>query len=89
MDKLTSVIAALDAGKLPTTCQLVQLIDWVEKAVLIKVEPSEEMAAELPELSAEGKVLANDLREVLESYKAIVYNKNSKSIDVRDVVPDY
>ncbi|KAF8621696.1 hypothetical protein AX15_007557 [Amanita polypyramis BW_CC] len=80
MDKLTSVIAALHAGKLPTTHQLIQLIDWVEKVVIVKIEPSEEMVAELPELSAEGKVLAKDLREVLENYKALVYNKNHDNV---------
>ena len=79
MDKLTSVIAALDANKLPSTQQFVQFIDWIEKVVLAEIQPSEAMVIDMPELTAQGKVLSNDLREIFEAHKALAVHKNRKS----------
>ncbi|TFK49777.1 hypothetical protein OE88DRAFT_1662432 [Heliocybe sulcata] len=71
MDKTASVIAAFDAGKMPTQKQISQFIDNVLKSGLIQVEPSEG-----GELSKQGKVLAQDLRDVLEAYKKLGEDKN-------------
>ncbi|KDQ52650.1 hypothetical protein JAAARDRAFT_183909 [Jaapia argillacea MUCL 33604] len=74
MDKATSVLAAMDAGKMPTQKQMSSFIDSVLKSQLVQIEPSEEGAGEL---SMKGKVLCRDLREILEAYKKIGENKNS------------
>ena len=78
MDKLASVIAALDANKLPSTQQFVQFIDWVEKVVLADIRPSAAMAVDMPELTEQGKVLSSDLKNVLEAHKALAVHKNRK-----------
>jgi hypothetical protein len=72
MDKTTSVLAALDAGKFPNHNQINQAIDWVLTNGIPEIEPSGG-----GELSAQGKVIANGLREVLLSYKQLGSNKNS------------
>lgn len=71
MDKVTSVIAALDAGKLPSTQQMNQLIDWVISVGLTKAEP-----ADTGGLSSQGRFLADDLRNVLEAHKKLGVHKN-------------
>jgi hypothetical protein len=79
MDKLTSIIAALDANKLPSTDQFVQFIDWIEKVGLARLELAEaEMAVDIPQLSAQGQILSKDLRDVLDAYKALAIRKNRK-----------
>ena len=78
MDKLTSVIAALDANKLPSTQQFIQFVDWIEKVVLAEIRPSEAMIIDMPELTAQGKVLSNDLRDIFEAHKALAIHKNRK-----------
>ncbi|KIL60426.1 hypothetical protein M378DRAFT_187786 [Amanita muscaria Koide BX008] len=81
MEKLSSIIAALNAGKLPTTQQFVKHNDWLENFVLLKVEESsQEMAEEFPELTAQGKILADDIMRLLEAYKAVAMNKNHDNI---------
>ena len=81
MDKLTSIIAALDANKLPSTNQFIQLIDWIEKVALARLELAEaEMAVDMPQLSAQGQILSKDLRDVLDAYKALAIRKNRKFI---------
>ncbi|KAF8638388.1 hypothetical protein AX17_002249 [Amanita inopinata Kibby_2008] len=75
MDKLTSVIAAFDAGKLPTTQQANQLIDWLNNVGIAQMEPSG-----ADELSSQGRLLASDIRSVLECYKEIGNNKNRDNI---------
>lgn len=81
MEKLSSIIAALNAGKLPTTQQFVKHTDWLENFVLLKVEESSrEMAEEFPELTAQGKILADDIMRLLEAYKAVAMNKNRESL---------
>ena len=65
MDRASSVIAALDAGKLPSQQQINSFIDWFLNSQLSQVEPSSESG----ELSQQGKVLVGDLRELLTAYK--------------------
>ncbi|EPQ52477.1 hypothetical protein GLOTRDRAFT_64155 [Gloeophyllum trabeum ATCC 11539] len=72
MEKASSVIAAFDAGKMPSQKQISQFIDSVLKSGLVEVEPSEGSG----ELSKQGKVLAQDLRDVLEAYKKLGEDKN-------------
>lgn len=79
MEKLSSTIAALNAGKLPTTRQLVDHIDWLELVLLPKMEPTAETAMELPQLTAQGKLLADDIRALLVAYKMVALHKNSMS----------
>jgi hypothetical protein len=71
MDKTTSVLAALDAGKFPDQNQVNQAINWVLVNGIPEIEPSGG-----GQLSAQGKVIANGLREVLQSYKQLGSNKN-------------
>ncbi|KAJ7641406.1 hypothetical protein FB45DRAFT_356909 [Roridomyces roridus] len=74
MDKLASITAALDAGKLPSTQQLDAFIDWLKNSAIPAVQPSEDS------LSGQGRVLANDIRNLLESYKALNLNKNKDNL---------
>ena len=76
MDQASSVIAALDAGKFPTQQQIDQFIDYALKGGLMQVEPSPEFG----ELSEQGRVLIQDIRDVLEAYKLIGDHKNSACI---------
>jgi hypothetical protein len=71
MDKTTSVLAAFEAGKLPSTQQFNKFIDWLNDVGIAKLEPTSNT-----ELSSQGRVLANDLRHVLESYKTLGSDKN-------------
>lgn len=70
MDRIASLTAALNAGKLPTTEQLNALLDWLTKSAIPAVEPS------VDSLSGQGRVLSRDIRKVLEAYKALNENKN-------------
>lgn len=74
MDKASSVIAALDAGKLPTQEQINSFIDWFLDSQLSQVEPSQESG----ELSQQGRVLVGDIRELLTAYKLAGEHKNGK-----------
>lgn len=70
MDKSSSVIAALDAGKLPNQQQLNAFIDWL----LVDVFPFE--TPHLDKLSPQGRVVARDLADTLVAYKQLGANKN-------------
>ena len=72
MDQASSVVAALDAGKLPSQQQVSQWIDWFLTSALSQVEPSPESG----ELSQQGKVLVEDVRRLLEAYKLAGEHKN-------------
>ncbi|KAJ7673481.1 hypothetical protein B0H17DRAFT_1083144 [Mycena rosella] len=74
MDQLASITAALNAGKFPSTAQLNAFIDWVTKSAIPAVEPSADS------LSGQGRVLAKDVRKVLESYRALNANKNKDDL---------
>ncbi|KAF8645354.1 hypothetical protein AX16_007857 [Volvariella volvacea WC 439] len=74
MDKFTSVLAAFEAGKLPSTQQLTDFIDFVNNSIITH-EP-------LPTstLSAQGRLLAEDTRRILQAYKVLGCNKNGDNI---------
>ena len=71
MNKASSVVAAFDAGKLPSQQQINSFIDWLLESALTQVEPSEG-----GELSAQGRVLVQDIRDLLEAYKRVGEHKN-------------
>ncbi|KAG6900015.1 hypothetical protein C0993_004198 [Termitomyces sp. T159_Od127] len=75
MDKASSVLAALDAGKLPSTQQLSQFIDWLDHVGIASIEPSSSS-----NLSSQGRLLAKRVRHVLEAYKKLGANKNGDNI---------
>lgn len=77
MDKLSSVLAALDAGKLPTTQQVNQFIDWLKDVSITRLESAKSL-----ELSTQGQILADDLRGVLDAYKQLGSNKNCQYISL-------
>ncbi|KAI0260070.1 hypothetical protein BC834DRAFT_942513 [Gloeopeniophorella convolvens] len=76
MDKATSVVAALNAGKQPSQSQTNA---WVEKFLQSPLFQVEKSAGE-GELSQNGQKLARDLRGVLEAYKAYGARKNSENL---------
>ena len=72
MDKTTSIVAALKAGKQPSQLQTNAWIEKLLQSELIQVEKT----AGAGELSQNGKKLARDLRGILEAYKDYVSHKN-------------
>ena len=90
MDKPTSIIGALNAGKLPSTQQFNQLIDHLSQLGLVQrlSDSKDEIASatgpavqEVTEaLSAQGKVLADDLRDVLSADRKLLNEKNGPSV---------
>lgn len=72
MDKLASITAALDAGKLPSAEQINSFIDWLTKSAIPAVQPSEDT------LSGQGRVLAQNFANILHAYKTLNSNKNSE-----------
>lgn len=71
MDKTTSVVAAFDAGKIPDQKQINAAIDWVLTNGIPEIEPEGS-----GQLSAQGRVIANGMRDVLKSYKQLGSAKN-------------
>ena len=59
MDKASSVIAALDAGKLPSQEQIDEFIDWFLESPLSQIEPTSSGG----ELSEQGRIIVGDIRE--------------------------
>ncbi|CAK5263339.1 unnamed protein product [Mycena citricolor] len=74
MDKSASIIAAFEAGKLPTTKQINQILDWLLVSGIPAVQPTADA------LSGQGRVLANDVRGILEAYKALNESKNKDNL---------
>ncbi|KAJ7714104.1 hypothetical protein B0H16DRAFT_1899274 [Mycena metata] len=74
MEKFSSVTAALDAGKIPSTEQLNAIIDWFTQVAIPVVQPAEDS------LSGQGRVLAKDVRNVLDAYKSLNLNKNKDDL---------
>ncbi|CAK5276167.1 unnamed protein product [Mycena citricolor] len=74
MDKAASITAAFEAGKLPTTDQVNQFLDWLLTSVVPAVQPVADA------LSGQGRVLANDVRNILEAYKALNDHKNKDNV---------
>ncbi|CAK5263337.1 unnamed protein product [Mycena citricolor] len=71
MDKTTSVLAAFDAGKLPSTQQIHAFTEWLRESVITAAEPSSE-----DPLSEQGRVFAGDVRGILEAYETLLKHKN-------------
>ncbi|KAF7305488.1 hypothetical protein HMN09_00801600 [Mycena chlorophos] len=72
MDKITSFTAALHAGKLPSTAQASAFIDWIMASVI----PADHDHA----LSEQGRILADDIRRIIQSYKVLGARKNGDDI---------
>ncbi|KAF8888376.1 hypothetical protein CPB84DRAFT_1849617 [Gymnopilus junonius] len=70
MDKATSVTAAFQTGKLPSTQQVNHFINFL----VAQVEPSQD------QLSGQGRVLVKDVIAVLRAYQQLGANKNSDNI---------
>lgn len=75
MEKTTNVLAAFEAGKLPTTQQANTFINWLNEVGITQLEPNANT-----ELSSQGRVLANDARHVLDAYRHLASQKNGKFI---------
>ncbi|OAX34743.1 hypothetical protein K503DRAFT_803347 [Rhizopogon vinicolor AM-OR11-026] len=75
MDKLSSVIAAIDAGKLPTQKQVNDAIDWTLENIVANVE-----APDAGKLSEPGKILARGLQDLLLAYKQLGTKKNHDNL---------
>lgn len=76
MDKLSSVIAALDAGKLPTQKQADTAIDWILQNIIASVE-----SPDAGKISESGEVLARGIQDLLIAYKKLGDNKNCERLD--------
>ena len=76
MDKTTSVIAALRAGKQPSQSQTNAVIEKLLQSELLQVEKT----AGGGELSQNGRKLAQDLRGILEAYKTYGAHKNRMNL---------
>ncbi|EIN08109.1 hypothetical protein PUNSTDRAFT_121211 [Punctularia strigosozonata HHB-11173 SS5] len=76
MERATSIFAALDAGKIPSQKQVDSWIDWLIHSGLVQVEPSGSGG----ELSVQGKILINDIREVLEAYRELGNEVNGDDV---------
>ncbi|KAI0649580.1 hypothetical protein C8Q79DRAFT_901796 [Trametes meyenii] len=76
MDKSSSIIAALDVGKLPTQKQVSQALDALLAAPILNNEPS----TGIGELSAQGKAIQDTIRGLLNAYKQLGESKNADNI---------
>jgi len=75
MDKATSVLAAFEAGKIPSQQQLDQFIDWLRDSVIPDATPSNTGG-----LSTRGVALASTTRELLAAYRQLGDSKNGDNI---------
>ncbi|KAJ7262762.1 hypothetical protein B0H12DRAFT_1104346 [Mycena haematopus] len=75
MERVASVLAAIDAGKLPSTEQLNSLDHWLTHEAFPSVEPSGNS-----QLSEQGTVLAGDIREILIAYNLLNAHKNHDNL---------
>ena len=83
MDKTTSVIAALRAGKQPSQSQTNAFIEKILQSELLQAE----QAAGGGELSQNGRKLAADLRDILDAYKT--YGAHKNRMPSPPIVSDY
>lgn len=74
MDKSSSILAALNAGKLPSHEQIAQGIDALLAAPVLNNTP----ATGEGELSAQGAEIQNGIRNLLTAYKKLGENKNGE-----------
>lgn len=73
MDQTSSIIAALDAGKLPSQLQLNAFIDWILRNIIPSDSP------ELDKLTEPGRAIARGLGDVLAAYGQLGARKNCAS----------
>ena len=71
MDRATSVVAALEAGKLPSQSQISAWLKWLDDSGLTQAQPEGKDT-----LSSQGRVLLNDVRGVLAAYQTLGERKN-------------
>ncbi|KAI0634640.1 hypothetical protein C8Q77DRAFT_771072 [Trametes polyzona] len=76
MDKTASLIAALNAGKFPSSQQLSQAVNRLLAAPLLNNEPSTGSG----ELSAQGREIQNGIRSLLLAYKKLGEDKNGDNL---------
>lgn len=76
MEKTTSVLGAFEAGKIPSQDQFNKAIDWLLSLAL----PNIKGTANAANLSQQGRLIADGLREVMEAYKILGTNKNCLSL---------
>ncbi|THH32403.1 hypothetical protein EUX98_g1751 [Antrodiella citrinella] len=76
MEKSANIIAAFDAGKIPSQQQINSFIDWLLNSALTQVEPSDDSG----ELSEQGKILVGDVRNLLNAYKLAGEHKNGDNL---------
>ena len=81
MDKASSAIAAFDAGKFPSQQQINAFIDWFLNSPLSQIEPTSKGG----ELSEQGRIIVEDVRDLLTAYKQLGENKNGQALLVRNV----
>lgn len=72
MDRYATIAGAFDAGKLPSHKQIEAAINALLQSGLLQVEPRNDEGT----LSQNGKIVATDIRRVLEAYKTLGNNKN-------------
>lgn len=75
MDKTSTVIAALNAGKLPSSEQLAGWVNAALNSAVLSNEPS----ADGGELSQQGKSLQSDIRDLLTAWNELGESKNGES----------
>lgn len=71
MDKTTSVIAALDAGKMPSQKQINQMFDWTLDNIFTSLD-----STDTGKFSEPGRIFAEGIREILQAYQKVGMNKN-------------
>ncbi|KAF5390079.1 hypothetical protein D9757_003755 [Collybiopsis confluens] len=69
MDKIVDILAAFDAGKLPSHEQITDFLEWLKTDVVSN-----------DSLSSQGKNLAQRLRDVITAYQALGEHKNKDNI---------
>ena len=76
MDKTTTTLVdALNAGKLPTTQQFDRFVEWVESDVGLFAAAATEETEEEKEKS-NLTLIAKDMKEVLDAYRSVLNDKN-------------
>ncbi len=78
MDHLTSVLAALNAGKLPSQLQLNAFNDWIKANALAQTEPGQ--------LSSQGRVMVRHVGSVLEAYKTLGRTKTVRILYIVKII---
>lgn len=67
MDKLIDILAAFDAGKLPSHHQVDNFLEWLKKDIISDGA-----------FSTQGHIVAQRLRDVATAYQLLGEHKNSK-----------